>query len=313
MLAYSSQVTDMDKVFFSLVLLELVSQIFSEKLLVCHVDNKVCIFQSKKVNKDEKIQIVADHPASSTDDDITEVKFIESMVHTLPSELFSTFKNLQTVQIDGSGIKEIKPNTFMNAKNLKQLILTNNELTEIEENMFMGAENLEKLMLNYNKIANIHKNAFKNLTKLQHLSIGGNQLKSVDRNLLSTLKDLNIFSIYTNQLRSLHRNLLRNNRHLVDLHFQENAFNALSSTMFSHLDKLHTLDLQKNNCVDKKFEGASQQMAFIEDDLSKCGHTYMGLETEEILSKLDEMLKYVRVAKAEDGKTEIAKTTTSQS
>jgi Leucine-rich repeat (LRR) protein len=128
-----------------------ISQVFGQKLLVCQVTGNTCTFKEKIVNKNEQVVIVADNKGSTTNADIKEVKFEASSIYSVPTELFTIFKNLEGLSMAGQEVQEIKPNTFKSAINLKRLNLANNLLRKIDEETFDGAYKITHLHLDSNK------------------------------------------------------------------------------------------------------------------------------------------------------------------
>jgi Leucine-rich repeat (LRR) protein len=263
----------------------------SQKLLVCHVTGNTCTFREKVVNKDEEVVIVADHGGSTTNADIKEVKFEVSSIYSIPPELFTTFKNLEVLRMIGQELEEIRTGTFQDAHNLRYLDLASNSIRKIDEDTFNGAYKLTHLLLKPNAITEVHKNAFKKLTELLYLDLSRNSITFFDRDSLENLPKLQVFGIHDNQLTSLHKTTFKNNPNLVDIWLANSRISALSNTMFSHLKNLNILHLANTHCINKIYEkNASSRIAEIENDLRNCGITYLGLENDEIIEKLNQLL-----------------------
>ncbi len=79
----------------------------------------------------------------------------------------------------------------------------------------------------------------------------------------------------------------------MELTLATNKINALSNTMFSQLKNLNLLHLEYTHCINKLYqENASSRMAEIENDLRSCAMTYLSLENDEIMAKLDALTDY---------------------
>jgi hypothetical protein len=92
-------------------------------------------------------------------------------------------------------------------------------------------------------------------------------------------------------LTSLHKTFFRNNPNLVEIRLARNKFHGLANTMFSHLKKINILGLELTNCINKLYTpNASSRIPEIENDLRNCGITYLGLENDEIIAKLNQLL-----------------------
>jgi hypothetical protein len=272
----------------------LTSQILGQKLLVCQVSGDTCTFSEKIVNKDEQVVIVADHKGSTTNADIKKVIFEISSIYSIPPGLFTTFRNLEELYMNGQLLQEIKANTFENARSLLILQVHSNLLKYVDENTFVGANNLVELRLHINQISEIPANTFSTLRSLKVLDIGINGLEKFYETTLHNLVNLDAISFHGNPLKSLHKNTFKNN---LDLHFislGHNNLNALSNTIFSHLKRLNETYLNNNNCINKDYVNELPQTATIENDLLKCTISYLTLENDElreenskILGKLD--------------------------
>jgi Leucine-rich repeat (LRR) protein len=243
------------------------------------------------VNKDESVVIVADHGGSTTNADIKEVKFEVSSIYSVPPELFITFKNLEVLNMMGQKVQDIKSKTFKNAHYLRHLDLAYNLLEKVDQHIFSGVNNIKILKLTDNKIEEVDKDSFKKLLLLEEIWLNNNFIKYFDPTTLETLTELRMFTIYGSPLGSLHKTTFKNNLKLEKLYLGINKFGALSNTMFSHLKNLDLLYLNHNNCINIRYEkDASSRMAEIENDLRNCGITYLGLENDEIIAKLNQLL-----------------------
>lgn len=99
--------------------------------------DRACIFNDVTIGEDEKVTIDVD-PADSDVSSIKTVDFDGSSLHSVPSELFIEFPNLEILWADQQSSKEIKPKTFVNAKKLKTLFLYRNNLTQLDVDIFEG-------------------------------------------------------------------------------------------------------------------------------------------------------------------------------
>ena len=135
-----------------------------------------------------------------------EVNFLQyktengNTVAFIPSSIFDTFVNLETLIIDkNQNFKIMKPQYLRNASKLKLLFIFENKITNLDENLFVEAENLEYIDFEDNKIESIHKKTFSGLKKLQVLLLKGNLIKNVHFETFSHLINLQILNLLQNQ------------------------------------------------------------------------------------------------------------------
>jgi hypothetical protein len=280
----------MRSVITKLLFFGFVSQALSQKLLVCQVSGDTCTFHGKIVNKGESVVTVADHQGS-TNADIRNVVFESSSIYSIPSELFTTFRNLETLDMVNQGVREIRPGTFKNAKSLNNLYLQLNNFEAFNENTFEGAEHLRKLSCVNSGITSFHKDTFAKLVYIEYLDLGKNQVKIFHKDIFKSLVNLETLSISHNPFEFLHKSIFRNNLELVHLNMMgANKLGGLSNRMFSHLTKLDRLYLSGIGCINKEYNpNAYSQIQTIENELRNCLIHYLSYENDEIIDKIDNL------------------------
>jgi hypothetical protein len=244
----------------------------ADRPLMCRVNENVCIFKSKVLHFGQKVTIAAYREDTCSDDsDITRVDFTSSSIDFVPSELFTTFENLEHLEMQNQKLKEMDRDTFMNAKSLKVLQLHTNKLRKLSAFNFRGADNLKHIFIPTNEIQEIDEDAFRNMVDLELIHLCENNLKEIHKNTFKTLLKLNDVSLNANQIEFLPPNLFSNNHRLHTLHLRTNRFKTISNKMFSHLINLQHLYLNGNICIDKTYTpNAFAVMGTVENDLGNC-------------------------------------------
>jgi Leucine-rich repeat (LRR) protein len=256
----------MIKLVILVFLIGLANSQFCEYPIACKVIGRSCSFIGKTIREDQPYCIAADHNTS----DIRRVSFHQSSIYEIPSEIFALFPNLEVLEILNQGLNVIKPNTLKYAKNLITLDIDGNHIKSLERGTFEGAEGLQHLILSNNEIIEIDEESFNDLKNLQIISLDSNRIQQVDRNLFSKLDQLLVLSIAGNGIEFLHCDLLKNNGNLEWISMSANKIRAIPKEMFSHLEKLESLKLLENQCINKNYKNAFNQISTIESDLKDC-------------------------------------------
>ncbi len=159
--------------------------------LNCHVEKnkEKCVFTDQIAREGEQVTIKAHH-INTMDDDVTVVSFRNCSIHTLPSQIFKKFKNLEDFISEKSEMKRIEPKSFINAAQLTNIDIEKNELKHIPRNAFLGAENVHLLKLENNKIQEIQGSSFKGLKRLSFLYLDFNTVKVIHRDAFNDLENL---------------------------------------------------------------------------------------------------------------------------
>ena len=159
----------------------------------------------------------------------------ENTVDFIPSSIFDTFVNLETLIIDkNQNFKIMKPQYLRNAK-LKLLLLFNNKITNLDENLFVEAENLEYINFEQNKIESIHKKTFRGLQKLHLLLLNNNLIKHVHFETFSHLINLQILNLLQNSCIDHKFTNLNMNFSEIETKIRSNCIYYLDSSVMSYL------------------------------------------------------------------------------
>lgn len=269
------------------------SRTFGQKNLECHVKDETCVFESKVINKDDKITLTTtslnkDFGASG----VKEVVFFNSTIHAVPKEIFSTFGNLEYLEADNQSISEIEPNTFLLAKKLIYANFRNNKIQKLIANSFQGAGKLIQVYFFNNLIEDIPENGFFGLDKLEKLGLDSNRISSLHERTFSTLRSLRKIFLHNNLLQTLPDNLFASNLNLEEIHLEDNKIETLGMKMFSGLKKLMFLNIKHNVCADFEYtKNLKTNLTMIEKNLKKCSKVeeIFEMSTTESLETTEKM------------------------
>lgn len=119
--------------------------------------------------------ITGTHENNKTNDDVKAVWITSSNVFYFPLGLGNLFKNLLSIGIQNSKLREISKEDLKEFPKLKRLDLFDNEIEIVDEDLFQYNPKLEDIGLNKNKISQIDPKVFKNfVNKLNVLFLSEN-------------------------------------------------------------------------------------------------------------------------------------------
>jgi Leucine rich repeat len=142
---------------------------------ICQVplnsDPKITEYLTKDVNFDINHEI-----ESKTNDDVRgfqtiAVRFPYPKIHYFPRGLHKTFKNINTLEINRTGLKEVNREDIEPFPELLYVRFAGNQIEVLEEGLFASNKKLQQLYLYNNPIKFIHPSVLDNLNSLTSLSL----------------------------------------------------------------------------------------------------------------------------------------------
>uniref|UniRef100_A0A8C2DR24 Uncharacterized protein n=1 Tax=Cyprinus carpio TaxID=7962 RepID=A0A8C2DR24_CYPCA len=143
--------------------------------------------------------------------------------------------------LSSGGIEQIDTNVFRSHVLLRTLDLQKNKLRQLPRGMPSG---LEILHLGHNRIHSLQESPLEGLKKLRVLNLQNNQISTLRTNTLTLLQRLECLYLDGNQIKSIHG--VPRLPLLSLLSMGSNRIASISSTFFSSLQLLKTLDLSSN-------------------------------------------------------------------
>lgn len=199
------------------------------------------------------------------------VKFVESRLLSVPLVLFSQFSQIEILEMNDVGLRNIFPDSFKGGRALKVLQAFGNRISIMQAFSFEGANNLEVLDLSDNIISNIHHEAFNGLGALKELSLSNNRLSIIDEQTFQPLTNLTWLWLDRNEIKIIAVNLLIGSQKLKGIHLNDNKVSALSTVLFDNLPDLEFLFLAGNNCTSQNFVNTKiKTNSNVKKELSKC-------------------------------------------
>lgn len=192
-------------------------------------------------NPDLPVIIQGEHLTGFTDDDVERVIFLRSRISIIPLDVFTTFTNLQILDVSGSGLRSI--NRLENCENLQTVFASYNEIEVVQPNIFQDCLNLARLILSHNNINEFHSNG---LSQLVELRLDDNNLQEIDAETFGYLSSVEILWLSDNGLSVTFPTLLVAMTNLRELSLGYNNFTRLFGEEFSPLVNLERLSFYSN-------------------------------------------------------------------
>ncbi|XP_077975456.1 uncharacterized protein LOC120332222 [Styela clava] len=158
----------------------------------------------------------------------------------------STYHDLKTLDIQGSGIKKLENGAMIFNINITTLIITNSKISRIEPNAFIGISKLRYLDLSGNKIDNLPVEAFKEIRTLQTLNLDGNKIDFIGKEIFVRLSSLQSLSLRGNKISTIDPDAFQNTLLLGEIFLDNNVITNLDFTSFVGLPELITLSVTNN-------------------------------------------------------------------
>jgi hypothetical protein len=130
----------MKKILLAGILSLLFANSLADQTITCKLQHQTpshCDFSGVTIGPNETVSIETD-PVDADYTAITFVEFSNSSIHSVPSELFTKFPNLQEFWAQSQKIQEIEPETFQHGRKLEWICLGYNELTSLHPDTFKG-------------------------------------------------------------------------------------------------------------------------------------------------------------------------------
>jgi Leucine-rich repeat (LRR) protein len=204
-------------------------------------------------DRSRQVSVGGFHVGPNTNANVRFLRIELSRTPFIIRELFTSFPNLEGLEIIFSELSEISAESFTNARNLKYLNIRNNPIKRIEANVFQNATNLEELYLWWNSELNfVSENAFTGLENLRELHLISSNLPSILPRTFRPLTSLQLLELSQNGINYIDSRWFSTNRQLTHLQMNSNSIDAIHPSILD-LPELTSLFLQGNRCVSNVF------------------------------------------------------------
>lgn len=160
---------------------------------------------------------------------------------------------LQSLQLIGNRIRELKPWTSESLDQLALLNLEKNEIWRIDGRAFENYPSLQWLNLAYNRIEMIADGVFKAVPHLKWLSLEGNLIKRIESFTFKPLLKLTELHLQNNRIDHVNPYSLTTTSRLEVLNLQGNRIRNIDILLYN-LNKLDRLNLSNNLLEAKSLE-----------------------------------------------------------
>ena len=154
------------------------------------------------------------------------------------------------LNLNNSGITQLRPGDFEGLINVRVLFLELNELTSLPEGVFRGLDSLTKISLNGNALTDLPEGIFQDTPAMYHLEFIDNELESLPEGIFHNLDNFHVLFLHNNHLADLPEGIFRDNPKLEVLWLQRNRLSRLPEEIFAGLYDLQQLLLYDNQLAD---------------------------------------------------------------
>lgn len=235
-------------------------------------------------NENANIVIGGTHNSGYNNAGVRRVNILNSNIPFVVRQLFTSFVNLEGLNIANGGLTRIQSNALTGASNLREFLASNNVLLQrIEANAFAGAPNLSFVDLFQNGLDSIHENAFTGLSRLEFLNADYNQIRTLPVNVFRPLTSLTAVSLGTNVLETLDGRIFENNRLLNTVLLDGNQINAMGRNLLDGLFQMSFFSILRNRCANSQWRvGGGTTLDSIRTGLNICFNNYVENPNTEV-------------------------------
>lgn len=159
---------------------------------------------------------------------VKKVRFVNSTISRLCSNICLEFPTLKVLEIENVGLTSIDEHVFNHCNNLKKLSLFRNLLSTLPPNIFKGLPQLEELNIGFNRWRCLNKDWFCHLTNLREFSACCSPIKNFPSTLLKDATHLETLTLNNNMLSDLRaEKIVMNHPKLHKVAYNGNDFTCL--------------------------------------------------------------------------------------
>lgn len=145
----------------------------------------------------------------------------------------------------------------------------NSEVKFLPERIGEKFPNLKVLSVSKCALTILREHYFKNMTKLKNLLLNHNQIEMIELDAFKDLKNVETLWLRNNKIEKFNGTLFSRMNSLITLLLSDNQIKFLSSTTITLGQKLEIVDLERNNCINKKYLKKNLQ-SLVPDLKAKC-------------------------------------------
>lgn len=189
----------------------------------------------------------------------------------------ANLRELETIRITNSSLKEVHFNAFHGLKKLSHVDLSNNNLTTIDADTFLNNKKLKHVVLNGNPIQMKPKQkSFLNSESILELLLVNCNIGHIPPGVFASLKNLEFLDLRNNKLTEINADTFGMMINLESIDLGDNSISKIDKDAFADIDDLTVLSLRGNKI--KTIEGIDIE-TLKELDLSDCQFTTLLADT----------------------------------
>lgn len=177
---------------------------------------------------------------------VKSVTLLKTKIKQLPENLLSDLTELQELQIAITEIEFLPENFFKSNWNLATIDLSSNLIREIPENAFESMKNLTSVVLENNKLSKISDKLFEKNPLVENIDLSRNKLEAIPQNLLANAGNLTTILLNDNEIEGLHKKTFANNKKLKKINAKNNKLRRIDPELFKNLPQLTEIDFSSN-------------------------------------------------------------------
>lgn len=168
--------------------------------------------------------------------------------------IFKDWQNIQAILIHDEDNMNFLPEIYgENIQPIQAYQVTSCSVKTLKNENFNQMTSLISLNLKRNKISNISSGTFSSLAQLELLNLSENYIENLSDELLWNLRNLRFLGLSNNRLTTLGETFFAENKMLKGIWLIRNEIEYLSPKLLDHIENLNTLDMRRNQCVDRVF------------------------------------------------------------
>jgi hypothetical protein len=197
------------------------------------------------------IIFTGNHTGGRNNANVTYVEIIDSMTPYIIQSIFTTFVNIERLEVLRSGISTLQ---FPETNQLREFVATDGLIGVLRNRTFSGQRNLQVIRMTNCNITEIEDEAFMGLTQLERLSLIRNRVTRIPQFAFHHTPALQVLDFERNNLTRVESTPFRNCTQLERIFFEYNQILDIEGDFTRpFVNTLTYINLSGNVCVDRSF------------------------------------------------------------
>ena len=187
------------------------------------------------------------------------LQYLKDEIENAPLSLFKGITYLNSIDLSGCQIKELKGNLFNGLKTLYNVNFSNNQIEKLPGDLFNGLIRLDLINFSNNRLKSIPENLFKGVETLIRVNFSYNQIQDVPVKLFQGLTYLDRINFSHNRIKCLPANLfngleqscfnegLNTIDSIMGINFSNNHLTKLPDYLFHCIKSLQSVNFSNNH------------------------------------------------------------------